>query len=207
MALMLRRAVFLDKDGTLIHDVPYNVEPARIRLIPRTGEGLRLLRSRGFHLVVVSNQSGVARGYFPESALSPVQRKLRLLLAELGVPLSGFYYCPHDPSGAVPEYRTRCFCRKPKPGMILKAAQRLNIDLSSSWMIGDILDDIEAGKAAGCRTVLLVNGNETEWQLSKPRTPDYFAENLVEAARLILGDFRGSRTSLVANFMERGEQR
>src|SRR5262245_36427310 len=95
------RAVFLDKDGTLIEDVPYNVDPGQIRLTPGAATGLRLLHERGFRLLIISNQSGVARGYFPEQALAAVEERLRELLAEVGVPLAGFYYCPHHPQGVV----------------------------------------------------------------------------------------------------------
>jgi D,D-heptose 1,7-bisphosphate phosphatase len=182
---MTRAAVFLDKDGTLIEDVPYNVDPDRIRLAAGVAEGLPRLRSAGFRLIVVSNQSGVARGYFAEEAIGPVRERLRELLANVGVELDGFYYCPHHPEGVVPGYATACACRKPEPGMILQAARDHDIDLGRSWFVGDILDDVEAGRRAGCRAALIDNGHETEWKRSPLRRPDVVARDMAEAARLI----------------------
>jgi histidinol-phosphate phosphatase family protein len=183
---MSARAIFLDKDGTVVEDVPYNVDPGQVRLMPRAAEGLRALHAAGYRLVVISNQSGVARGYFPEEALGPVETRLRELLAEAGVPLGGFYYCPHHPKGVVPAYAVVCRCRKPAPGLIQRAAQEHGLDVAQSWFIGDILDDVEAGRAAGCTTVLLDNGHETEWVLTPERQPHYRAADLAEAAALIL---------------------
>lgn len=180
------KAVFLDKDGTLIENVPYNVDPARIRLGPGASAGLPLLHRAGYRLFVVSNQSGVARGYFAEAALREVERRLRTLLAALGVPLDGFYYCPHHPDGLVPSYARACACRKPAPGLLLRAADEHGLDLERSWLIGDILDDVEAGRQAGCRTVLLLNGHETEWRAGPERRPDFVVGDLATAARLIL---------------------
>ena len=182
---MLERAVFLDKDGTLIKDVPYNVEPGLIRLLPGVARSLRTLHAAGYRLIVISNQSGVARGYFPEEALAEVEARLRTLLAEAGVPLTGFYYCPHHPEGTVPEYAVNCYCRKPEPGLLLRAALAHNIDLSRSWFIGDILNDIEAGRRAGCRTMLLDVGNETEWIVSSRRWPDYMVTHWDQVAPII----------------------
>jgi D-glycero-D-manno-heptose 1,7-bisphosphate phosphatase len=179
------QAVFLDKDGTLIENVPYNVDPERIRLSAGAAEGLRRLHAAGYRLIVISNQSGVARGFFPEAALAAVEGKLRDLLAEVGVPLAGFYYCPHHPDGVVPGLAVACACRKPAPGLILLAARDHGIDPARSWFVGDILDDVEAGRRAGCATVLIDNGNETEWVLSPLRTPHHVAADLDEAARLI----------------------
>src|SRR5690349_10719996 len=139
------QAVFLDKDGTLIEDVPFNVDPDLIRLSPHAGAALRLLQQAGHGLFVVSNQSGVARGLFAEEALLAVERRLRALLLDEGVRLDGFYYCPHHPDGSVRRYATRCMCRKPMPGMLRNAAREHGIALEESWMIGDILDDVEAG--------------------------------------------------------------
>ncbi len=185
---MADRAVFLDKDGTLIEDVPYNVDPDRIRFLPGTVAGLQALHRAGFRLVVVSNQSGVARGYFTEDALAPVERRLRGLLDEAGVPLAGFYYCPHHPEGSVPAYALACACRKPEPGLLLRAAREHDLDLPGSWLVGDILDDVQAGRAAGCRTVLLDNGHETEWQLSPARRPHHLAPDLDAAAAVITAE-------------------
>lgn len=180
-------AVFLDKDGTLLDDVPYNVDPVRMRFTPGAEEGLRLLHAAGFRIVLVSNQSGVARGLFPESALSAVERKLDEMLGRAEIPLAGFYYCPHHPKATVAAYRQECVCRKPSPGMLFRAARELDLDLSESWMVGDILDDVAAGIAAGCRTVLIANGNETEWVVTPERWPHVVAVNLAEAAHRILG--------------------
>ncbi len=149
-------------------------------------EGLTALHENGYALIVVSNQSGVAHGFFPERALRGVERSLRRQLAAFGVPLAGFYYCPHHPQGRVNGYAVSCRCRKPAPGMLRRAAADLGIDLAESWMVGDILDDIEAGRRAGCRTVLIDNGNETQWQRGPGRRPHYRAADLAEAARLIL---------------------
>ena len=186
MAVSRPRAVFLDKDGTLVEDVPYNVDPARIRLAPGAREGLTALADAGYRLFVVSNQSGVARGMFGEEALGPVWAKLAELLGGFGVKLDGAYYCPHYPGGSVPEFARDCDCRKPAPGMLLRAAREHGLDLAESWLVGDILHDVEAGRRAGCRTVLLDNGHETEWDLSPGRRPHLVAADLAEAARLIL---------------------
>lgn len=182
----MRRAVFLDKDGTLVEDVPYNVDPALIRLLPGAGEALRALQAAEFALVVVTNQSGVARGLFPESALGGVEARLRELLAREGVTLAGFLACPHHPDGSVPEYARECGCRKPGPGLLRRAAEELNLDLSASWMVGDILNDVEAGQRAGCRTVLLDTGGETEWVPGPQRTPHHTARTWAEVAAFIL---------------------
>ncbi|MBD2777160.1 HAD family hydrolase [Iningainema sp. BLCCT55] len=180
------RAVFLDKDGTLIENVPYNVDIQHIKLTQGAIEGLRLLEKAGYKLIVITNQSGVARGYFPESALLAVENHLRQVLADEGISLTDFYYCPHHPKGIMAELAITCDCRKPAPGMLLRAACQHNIDLENSWFIGDILNDVEAGRRAGCKTILIDNGNETEWQLSALRTPDYTVSDLAAAAQAII---------------------
>jgi len=182
-----RAAVFLDKDGTLVVDVPYNVDPERISLTQGAVAGLRALHAAGYLLIVVSNQSGVARGFFEEAALGAVEARLRALLDDAGVPLTGFYYCPHHPDGNVERYAVACACRKPGPGLLLQAAHEHDLDLGRSWLVGDILHDVEAGRRVGCRTILLDVGHETEWQLTPARTPDFTAADLDDAARLILG--------------------
>ena len=150
--------VFLDKDGTLVEDVPYSADPDRLVLLPGVAEGLELLHAAGYRLAVVTNQSGVARGFFPESALAAVEARLRELLAAAGVPLAGFFYCPHHPDGTVAEYAITCDCRKPAPGLILTAAARLSVDSRDCWMVGDKAEDLEAGMRAGCRRVRVGEG-------------------------------------------------
>jgi histidinol-phosphate phosphatase family protein len=172
--------------------VPYNVAPDRIKLAPQAGEALRGLQSAGYRLVIITNQPGVAHGYFDEMALAVVERRLRGLLAQSSVTLAGFYYCPHHPDGTVPAYARGCACRKPAPGLILRAARRHDIDLAQSWFIGDILNDVEAGRRAGCRTILLDNGSETEWRLSPYRQPHHIAPHLMRAAAIILRAPRNS---------------
>ena len=186
--LARRPAVFLDKDGTIIRDVPYNVDPHLIELAAGAVEGMSALAAAGYRLIVISNQSGVAHGYFAEAELATVERRLRELLFGHGIELDGFYYCPHHPDAALEQYRFRCECRKPAPGLVLRAAEEHRIDLPRSWFVGDILNDVEAGRRAGCHTALVDNGNETLWQFSPERMPDIFASDLAEAASMILGE-------------------
>lgn len=178
----IKKAVFVDKDGTLIPNIPYNVDPEKITIDCETIEGLRLLKEEGFLLIVVSNQSGVAKGYFEEKDLVRVWSRISALLHKHEVSIDAFYYCPHDVTGVVEQYTIDCDCRKPMPGMILKACAEFNIDCAQSWMIGDILNDVEAGRRAGCSTVLIDNGNETEWRMNEVRNPHFIAKNFLEAA-------------------------
>lgn len=180
-----RKAVFLDKDGTLIPDIPYNVDPARITIADSAIEGLQLLKASHFLLVVVSNQSGVARGYFEEAALNAVWQKTSEILRPHGVTIDGFYYCPHHPGGSVERYAVRCACRKPLPGLLLKAAEELSIDLQRSWMIGDALTDVEAGARAGCKAVFINSGRETKPPRNEYQTPAFTAKDLQQAAVFI----------------------
>jgi D-glycero-D-manno-heptose 1,7-bisphosphate phosphatase len=180
-----KKAVFLDKDGTLINDVPFNVNPDLISLTTLACEGLRLLQNEGYALHVITNQPGIAKGFFDRAALGRVEKRLREMLDAGGVHLDGFYYCPHSTDGIVSADAIACDCRKPMPGLLQRAANENCIDLAKSWMVGDILNDVEAGRRAGCRTVLIDNGNETEWELSPYRTPDLISSNLYHAASRI----------------------
>ena len=182
----MRRAVFIDKDGTLISNVPYNADPDKIVLEYGVPEGLRLLQESGYALIVVSNQAGIAHGYFREEDMRPVIVRVRQLLHEEGITLDGFYYCPHHPAGKILAYAISCDCRKPLPGMLLQAAKEMDIFLPESWMIGDILHDVEAGNRAGCRSVLLNKGNETVWEMNDYNKPEHIANDMLEAARLIV---------------------
>jgi histidinol-phosphate phosphatase family protein len=143
-----RPAVFLDRDGTIIRDRHYLADPAEIELLPRASEGLRLLRAAGFLLVVATNQSGVGRGYFGLETLERQHERLRELLVRHGVVLDAIYACPHAPDAG-------CTCRKPLPGLIVRAAEELGIDLRASWVVGDDARDADAGRAAGTHTIVL----------------------------------------------------
>jgi D-glycero-D-manno-heptose 1,7-bisphosphate phosphatase len=182
---MKQRAIFIDKDGTLVEDVPYNVKPELITLQEGARETLAQLKRAGYLLIVVSNQSGIARGFFTSESLLVVRERLDELLDDLK--LDGFYFCPHHPQGEISRYRIECDCRKPKAGMLFNAARDFDVDLSASWMIGDILNDIEAGKRAGCKTILIDNGNETEWALNIDRQPDFTVKSWSAIANTILG--------------------
>lgn len=180
------RAVFLDKDGTIIHNVPYNVDVSLIKWTDGALANLRLLQESGYLLIVVSNQSGIAHGYFTETEILRVREKMYSDLKEAGASFDGFFFCPHHPDGVITAYATNCHCRKPAPGMILEAARDFNIDLRHSWMIGDILNDVEAGNRAGCNTILINNGNETEWKMTELRKPAFVATSMSEAVERIL---------------------
>jgi D-glycero-D-manno-heptose 1,7-bisphosphate phosphatase len=187
------KAIFLDKDGTLIDDIPYNVEPRRMTLSQGAGPALRLLAGLGYRLFVVSNQDGIGDGRFAESAMAAVEARLAELMAQEHAVLAGYYYCPHHPRAALPRYARACNCRKPAPGMLLRAAREHGIDLFASWMIGDILHDVEAGNRAGCRSILLDNGNETEWLAGPRRAPTHVAPDLHRAALLIAAHAEAGR--------------
>jgi len=185
MSKQKNKAVFIDKDGTLIPDIPYNVNADLITIEPETIEGLLAVKEQGFLIIVISNQPGIAKGYFQEKDLEKVKNKIQTLLEQYQITIDEFYYCPHYPGAVVSDYDVECNCRKPMPGLILKAARHFNIDTGQSWMIGDILNDVEAGKRAGCRTILIDNGNETEWIINPLRIPDGTAKNIAEAAAII----------------------
>jgi D-glycero-D-manno-heptose 1,7-bisphosphate phosphatase len=183
---MMNKAIFIDKDGTLIENVPYDLDPDKIMIYEDVPEAIRMLKSNGFKIVVVTNQPGVSFACFDEEALKEYIKIFcyRFEKAEAG--LDGIYYCPHHPEGKVTGYIKECACRKPMPGMIMRAAIELDIDLSKSWMIGDILNDVEAGKRAGCKTILIDNGNETEWILNYARNPLFILKKLRAAANKII---------------------
>ena len=175
------KAVFLDKDGKLIPDVPYNVDPQLISIEKNALPGLKRLQDQGYKLIVISNQSGVALGFFNEDDLHSVETRIKDLLKTEGIDIKGFYYCPHSSED-------NCTCRKPQPGLLLKASDDFGINLSESWMIGDILNDVEAGNRAGCKTILIDNGNETEWLMNQYRKPNFKVKHINEAAEIIIGE-------------------
>jgi D-glycero-D-manno-heptose 1,7-bisphosphate phosphatase len=181
----MQKAVFIDKDGTLIRNIPYNADPELITFETGAEESLHLLHEAGYKLILITNQSGIAHGYFSEKEFHYMMEKLQ---ERLSCKLDAWFYCPHHPEGSVPAYAHDCMCRKPKPGLLLKAAKKLDIDMKLAWMIGDILHDMEAGNLAGCRTILINNGGETEWKFSALRLPTVIATDLPEAARYIIAN-------------------
>ncbi len=187
------KAIFLDKDGTLIDDIPYNADPRRITLCHGASAALRLLARFDYRFYVISNQDGVAHGYFSEDDLDGVHNRLADLLFRDQLSLDGFYFCPHHPQGAVSRYAVDCLCRKPMPGLLFRAAREHDIDLHHSWMIGDILNDVEAGSRAGCRTVLVDSGNETEWRLGHHRLPTRVVSDIYAAALVIATEEESAR--------------
>ncbi|HVX28751.1 MAG TPA: HAD family hydrolase [Parafilimonas sp.] len=184
----MNKAVFIDRDGTLIKNVPYNANPALIEFLPDAIETLSVLKKNKFLLILISNQSGVARGFFSVEQLEEMHDVIQQTLSNFNVKLNAIYYCPHHPEGKIKEYAIECKCRKPKPGLILKAATKYNIDLNNSWMVGDILNDVEAGNAAGCKTILLDNGNETEWIVNEKREPAFTVESWRMIAQTIVSN-------------------
>ena len=181
-----RPAAFLDRDGVLNVDHGYAHRAEQLQWIQGAQESVRLLNQFGYYVLVISNQSGVARGYFDETAVKSFHARMQRELAQHGARVDAFYYCPHHPNGKIPQYATECNCRKPKPGLIQKAVLKYMIDLTDSWLVGDILNDIEAGNRAGCRTIPIDNGNETEWKISPLRQPAFVAQSLYEASSFII---------------------
>ena len=153
-----RRAVFLDRDGTLNIERELVRTPEDLELIPGAVDALRLLSTAGYALVVVTNQSAIARGLLQPRELEAVHASLRATLEASSVELTDILYCPHHPSAGEPPLRTECGCRKPEPGLITRAAEEHRLDLSASWLIGDAARDIEAGRRAGVRTLLVETG-------------------------------------------------
>jgi D,D-heptose 1,7-bisphosphate phosphatase len=175
-------AIFVDRDDTLMVDVNYCDDPRLVQLIPGAAEGIRELRRAGYMVIIVTNQSGIGRGYFSVETLGKIHESLRDKLRERDADYDAVYYCPHLPDDG-------CDCRKPKPGLLLRAASDLNIDLSASYAIGDRDLDVEAGRAAGTRTVLVLNSDREQGENCK--AADFIVSSLEEAAKLILTGTRG----------------
>ena len=180
-----RRAVFLDRDGTVFEDMEFSTDPGKVRALPGALDGMRRLQDAGYRLIIITNQSGVARGYFDEASLQAVHDYMVAWLRERGIDIEAVYYCPHYAGGKVAKYAVDCQCRKPKPGMLLRAAREHGIDLKQSWMIGDRPADVGAGRAAGCRTIRVLTGPPPA---DGDPQPDGLAENLAVAAGLVLGE-------------------
>lgn len=172
---MTNRAVFLDRDGTMAVDVRYCRRPEDFHLLPGTAKAIKLLKEHGFKVIVITNQSGIGRGYFTEATLAEIHQKMVRELAKEGATVDAIYYCPHHPGD-------HCDCRKPRPALIFQAARDFAIDLGRSYVVGNMPLDIGLGKAAGCRTVLVATSHAEE-----SLKPDAIAADAYQAARAILG--------------------
>ena len=157
--MQMTPAVFLDRDGVIVEEEHHLARVEQVRLVAGCAAALRRLNQAGLPVFVVTNQSGVARGLFPEKRIGEVHARIDALLSEEGAFVWRYYHCPHHPSEGVAPYRVECACRKPRPGMLHTAAADFGLDLAQSWMIGDNLTDLEAGAAAGCRTILVRTGH------------------------------------------------
>jgi D-glycero-D-manno-heptose 1,7-bisphosphate phosphatase len=186
-----RRAVFIDRDGTISEEVGYVNHVTRYRVFPFAAEAVRTLNEAGWLAILVTNQAGVARGYFEESLVGEVHKVLAAELERGGARLDAIYYCPHHPTVGEPPYRLDCDCRKPRPGLILRAASDFRLDLSRCWMVGDRYSDTELARNAGVRSAFVLTGygrGELDHQSTGWRDqPDMVAENLLEAVRIIVG--------------------
>lgn len=178
----MMKAVFIDRDGTLIRNTPCNINPELVELDDCATDALRLLQQNDFLLMIVANQGGIAKGHFTAKEVDVVNKRIADMLAAEGVYIDAFYYSPYHPDGIISEYARNSDDRKPASGMLLNAAAAFSIDLSHSWIIGDMLDDVEAGRRAGCNTILYNNGNETDWRTDRFRQPDYIVNDLYKAA-------------------------
>ncbi len=183
----LRRAIFMDRDGTLNEEVSYVRNLSEFRLFDFSAEAVKLINESGWLAIIVTNQSGIARGLFSEDFLQQVHRQMKVEMEESGARIDAIYYCPHHPTIGEPPYRQDCGCRKPKPGLLNRAFEDFGLDLSACVVIGDRFRDIQMAQAVGSRGVLVLTGygrEELESDSSKwPKQPDHIAENLLEAVR------------------------
>lgn len=179
---MSSSAVFLDRDDTLIRDRGYLSDPGGIELLPGAPEAVRLLNEAGVPAILVTNQSGIARGLFDEARLNAIHERLRELLADRGARLDAVYYCPHHPEGTVRAFSISCACRKPSPGMLVQAAKDFGLDLPSCFMIGDKIEDVQAIRGVG-GTGILIGAKKPGGPDVKP---DFVARDLIGAVRWVL---------------------
>jgi D,D-heptose 1,7-bisphosphate phosphatase len=186
----LNCAVFLDRDGVITEDPPHYAHRLdQLRIIPGSAEAIQRLNVHNFRVIVISNQSGVARGYYQEEDVKIFNDRMDFLLEKEGAHIDAIYYCPHHPDAIIERYKIDCDCRKPKPGMILDAAQKYSIDIQNSFVVGDKWSDIIAGRAAGSRTVLVLTGHGKDEYQDAMGSADFIASDLYDAVnRYILKD-------------------
>lgn len=180
------RAVFLDRDGTINEEVGYLSRLEELKIFDNAAEAIRRLREQGFLAVVITNQSGVARGFFGEDFILTVHDRINEFLAERGTRLDAIYYCPHHPKYGNEKYRKACSCRKPEPGLLLKAAEEMDIDLEKSYMVGDMPRDIDTARRVGAKGILVKTGYGRSVTVTDK--PVYIADDILDAAHWIIQD-------------------
>jgi D,D-heptose 1,7-bisphosphate phosphatase len=180
------RAVFMDRDGTINEEVGYLSKLNQLKIFSSTFEAIRIINESGMKAVVITNQSGVARGFFDEDFVNAVHARINEMLQEEGAFIDRFYYCPHHPTEGSGVYKIDCGCRKPEPGMFLKAAEEMDINLASSYMIGDMPKDIQAARSAGVKGILVQTGYEGN--VIPAGNPVYTAQDILDAVRWIMKD-------------------
>lgn len=185
----MNRAVFIDRDGTISEEVGYINHVSRFRLFPYSAAALKQLHEHGYLAIVITNQAGVARGYFSEEMVQAIHKQMTKDLETSGAKVDAIYYCAHHPTVGEPPYQLDCDCRKPKPGLLLRAARDYDIDLANSWMIGDRYSDIELAANAGVKSALVLSGyGRGEWEHKRDNWtihPDLVAEDLLAAVNQI----------------------
>ena len=185
------KAVFLDRDGTLIAETGYLDSPDRLAIFPETFEAVRLINASGMQAVVVTSQSGVARGLFTEDVVRDINGRIQSLLLAQGARIDRFYYCPHHPTEGIDPYRMICDCRKPEPGLLHQAARDLNLNLANSYLIGDHLRDVETAHRVGAKGILVLTGHGSDQAKTEPPSesqPDFIAQNILDAVKWVLKD-------------------
>lgn len=183
----MRNCIFLDRDGTINQEVGYLCSKEQIKILDGAAEGIRKWNENGFLVIMVSNQSGIARGYFSMETAQQINTEIIKRLKSKGARIDDVYLCPHHKEGIIPEYAVCCTCRKPLPGMIWKARDQYQIDLSQSYMIGDKESDLAAARNAGCRGILVMTGYGEQEVHNIAEKPYYIAKNLDDAAQMITG--------------------
>jgi len=179
------RAVFLDRDGTINVDNHYPHQVQSLEFIPKAIEGLKILSALEYHVIIVANQAGIALGIFNREQMSEFNKEIRFRVENAGARIDGFYYCPHLEMKHLEPGMSACECSKPSPGMVKEASEDFQIDLTKSFFIGDRTTDIAAGESVGCVTILVKTGKAGEEEGALPITPQYFTENLYEAALIV----------------------
>ncbi len=193
---MKRWAVFLDRDGVINEELNYLSSPAQLKLLPGAAQAIQKLNRQRIPVIVVSNQAGVARGFFSEEEVQRIHERLSDLLSREAAHIDRYYYCPHHPTEGIGPYRIDCECRKPKPGLLLKAGSEMGLNLEQSYLIGDNVTDVEAGLRAGVKSILVLTGyGESLWRSwPAPFQPHYVAHDLGEAVNWILDSATPSLT-------------